>query len=242
MKPLDAGTGAYLRGGQNTRACRVVGCTFDEADAPSLTTRQWFIELKQAAKGWSIIGCRFYRRFQLDSTVKAILVGENTGGAKACVGITIINPMIQTAFTPAAAPMQIETRNSTEQTEAVIIGGFLETVIGGTSTVMPLDILDGSRLTTWIGNRRWRLPQILSSENPPTAVRGDFVNHLNRGIEAWNGESTFAAWIPLTVNRYTNATDVPATSRSIGTIVWETSTNKLKVFTGSVWNEIPLVV
>jgi hypothetical protein len=88
------------------------------------------------------------------------------------------------------------------------------------------------------------VPQILTSENPATAKKGDLTTHLGRGLEAWNDESTYAAWVPLTVNRYTNATDVPAASRSLGTIVWETSTNKLKVFTdaaGGTWKEIPYV-
>jgi hypothetical protein len=56
-------SGSYFLARRNSSSGRLVGCTFDEDVAP--LARQWFIELGGGCKGWSIVGCRFIRRFTL---------------------------------------------------------------------------------------------------------------------------------------------------------------------------------
>ena len=229
--PQDVGTAPYLVA-RDAVNCGLLNCWFEEPT--TVTSTQWFVDLGKGCHGFVILSPRFQRKLYFPgNALMLIRVGDDTpvtGGP--CIGVVIVNPYVLIPNIAQAPPIgHITIRNSSS--EYTLIGGTLMTV---NKTRYPIEVLDPTTKSSWIGHRRWRLPQVGTAENAPSASLhlGDLLCRPGRGLEAWNAYAPRPSWIPLTENRYANQTTLnalPASSINLGSLAWVDSESVLKVCT-----------
>jgi len=224
--------------------CHLTNVWFEEVNMASTT--QWFLDLGGGCHGWTIIGCYFVRKEAPGGRrlIKLARLGGCAEGIPGPVsGVLILNPTVHTNFTEPAEPGHIEINDSCS--EVCVVGGVVRGGFPPMDTHHPLDIVDATSKSTWIGSRRWRPPLVGATETPNSGSLGDLLARPNRGLEMWNARATEASWIPMSVNRYANEQalqEVPATSRNRGTLAWldtpPAGTPNLRVWDGSTWRGV----
>lgn len=113
------------------------------------------------------------------------------------------------------------------------------------TTYHPLDIVDATSKSTWVGFNTWRPPLVGLSETLKSAGRlGDLVARPNRGLEMWNARNP-SQWLPTSVNRFSNEdalNQIPDRSKDKGTVVWidtpPANTSNLRVWDGTRWRGV----
>jgi hypothetical protein len=210
------------------------------------TATPWFVDLGRGCHGWTMIGCYFVRKNNVDGTVKLMRLGACSGeSAGPVVGVTVLNPFAHTNYTAEGLPGQIEINDSSS--EVCVLGGMIEGGFPGPNDPgrYPVNIRDATSKSTWIGWRQSRPPLVGVSETPNTGRLGDLLARPGRGLEMWNALTASPSWLPASVNRYANEpalAEIPATSKNRGTLVWidapATGTTNLRVWDGSAWRQV----
>jgi hypothetical protein len=235
----QVGVGAYVVGA-DAENCRFSGVWFEEPSNASTT--RWFVDAGRNCHGWVLDSCYFVRQRSItDPDLKLVRLGacgSEPGGP--ALGGAIINPYAFTRFTGQPARGAIEIRDSAS--EVVVIGGVVETEAGGR---YPVDVLDATTKSTWVGPRQWRLPQVGLSQTANSGRLGDTVARPGRGPESWNALAGGGSWLPLTVQRYPDLEaleSVPSPSRGRGSVAWldnpPTDESQLRVWDGAAWRQV----
>ena len=227
-------------GATEARNCQVMNCLFAEGDSPLPTVTRWFIDLGANCNGWTILGTRFVRRIVGDSSAKAIRVGAS---GQPCFAVVIIDPVVSLVAGVPESQFPIELRDSA--TECMIIGGLTEI---GTSK-KPMDFVDPTTKSAWIGHRRWRVPTLSNIESDAITTNrhhGDIQVRLGQGVHAFSGLGS--TWIPMSVNRVPNESvmnGIAASAKDKGTMVWvdtpSGANSHLRIFNGTTWDNVSLL-
>lgn len=230
-------TQPYLRA-VDVRNCQVINAWFEEPE--NHTESAWFIDLQEGCHGWTVMGPHFVRKTGVGGHLRAVRVGTPSGP---CLGVVILNPYLRRDSTEPPQPGHIEINNCAS--ECLVVGGTVETGFNPISR-FPLDVVDHSRKSGWIGHRRWILPRLDPSEDQTTGRHhGDLVARPGRGVEAWAAFANGPSWLPLTDNRVpTEDALLSIVSKNRGSMAWvdrpPAGKKNLRVWDGTTWKGINL--
>jgi hypothetical protein len=225
----DGGTQPFLYS-DRASANQLVNCVFDEGVDP-VTARQWFVYLEPGSNGWTIVGTQFIRRSTVDADAKAIRVGASASAA--CYGVLVADPIIRVpaAILPPPLQIQIQRVDPGPYSECVVLGGYVEAGSSPTVTRFPLDLTDSSIRTSWIGHRRWRMPQVTLAESQSAGMSplrlGDLLTRNEVGLKGLEARSEATSpgpsGVPLTVNRHADLNalqTIDPALLNLGSIAW----------------------
>jgi hypothetical protein len=255
----DVDNKAYLHL-TNCRACDINACWFEESrdvilppppPPPPVVAgypANWFILLEDACDGIGIRNSLFVRKKNTTDNGARPTKAIGIGSAGPCRGVSIHNPTIIQATTPPVGDSPIVILN--DNSEVLLEGGVLE--YGTTHKIVEVND-QSNRSSSMSMGRRIRLPRLVPGDLVESEFMGanrrvsDVVNrYINQtgsvvrvgtGLEAF---SSAGAWIPLTVNRYTDDTLLTAeTSKDRGTLAWvDSGPGSLKAYDGTTWRHI----